>query len=596
MNERYLFEHAEYLLKLALKKTESFEQAEDIVSETLISAIVSLKNKNQIENPKAYLSGILNHKFNDFLRSKYSKPTISYGVIPEFDFVSKEDSTLDKLIQKEEAENVRRIISQLSKNYREVLVRHYIHGQNVQSIADELELNANTVKSRLNTARMNVKTEMEKENMENYEKQSYEPEELDIWMLGELDVECSAFYTNNWTHRIQQNILILAYKKPLTITEISQGLGISAAYIEPIVEELISYDFMARTGDKVYTTFLIFTQEEKFKAYDHDKAIAEKYAKPMWEVLETYLEKIRQKDFYKKMNKRQQASLLQFAAIFIIQEACREVEYEKWPKPKSMEIKHECGGTGSWYGYAYGFSQPLNTEPDWDYVTGHSLCKLNGCHSVSTGRYKDLEEIRFYAYDVVAGFTFSQWRPLDDLQFLKVAYALYAEEEEEIPLITPNFFDPEVIKKYEQYHFIGKEPDSENPDSNCAVEVLNLPVLTHEELEELYKNIFHESILDFEAKFHTELGELFVNPVEPPKHLKEAIPESLKYQLCADAFVMALVYQGAWNGYYKCEYPIGKDWVPACVITLGKKLTTEELTNVDLWKKDAGLENDLTER
>ena len=52
-NEMHLFDHGEYLLKLAL------------------------------ENPKTYLSGILNHKFNDFLRSKYSKPVISYGVIPD---------------------------------------------------------------------------------------------------------------------------------------------------------------------------------------------------------------------------------------------------------------------------------------------------------------------------------------------------------------------------------------------------------------------------------------------------------------------------------------------------------------------------------
>ena len=52
-NEMHLFDHGEYLLKLAL------------------------------ENPKPYISGILNHKFNDFLRSKYSKPVISYGVIPD---------------------------------------------------------------------------------------------------------------------------------------------------------------------------------------------------------------------------------------------------------------------------------------------------------------------------------------------------------------------------------------------------------------------------------------------------------------------------------------------------------------------------------
>ena len=159
-----LFDYAPYLLKLAVKKTDNFEQAEDLVSETLLSAIVAKPEK--IENLQAYLTGILNHKFNDSLRSKYSKPVISYGVIPRFDFESSEEPTLDKLIKNEERENVRSFIAQLSKNYREVLVRHFIHGQNLQSIAEELDLNANTVKSRLNTARMNLRSQMEKKEME----------------------------------------------------------------------------------------------------------------------------------------------------------------------------------------------------------------------------------------------------------------------------------------------------------------------------------------------------------------------------------------------------------------------------------------------
>ena len=115
--------------RFSFKKTNNFEQAEDLVSETLISALVSLRDGKSIDNLKAYLSVILNHKFNDFLRSKYSRPTIYYGVIPEYDFASNEKSVENQLIQKEEAEKVRQIISQPSKNYREVLVRHFIHGQ-----------------------------------------------------------------------------------------------------------------------------------------------------------------------------------------------------------------------------------------------------------------------------------------------------------------------------------------------------------------------------------------------------------------------------------------------------------------------------------
>ena len=75
---------------------------------------------------------------------------------------------------------------------------------------------------------------------------------------------------------------------------------------------------------------------------------------------------------------------------------------------------------------------------------------MNGCHSVSNIKYKDNIKLGFWAYDVASGFTWSQWRPLDDIQFLKVAYAFYSNEKENVSLIVPNFFDNELIEKYKK--------------------------------------------------------------------------------------------------------------------------------------------------
>ena len=104
-------------------------------------------------------------------------------------------------------------------------------------------------------------------------------------------------------------------------------------------------------------------------------------------------------------------------------------------------------------------------------------------------------------------------------------------------------------------------------DSEKINVVLNLPVLNEEDSDELFKDIAHECILDFVKQFHDELKELLVNPVEPPKHLKGLVPEILKYQQCGDAFVMSLVYQGAWNGFVRKN-----ESVPAMIICLGKKM------------------------
>ena len=45
MKEKHLLEYSEYLFSLALKNTNNFEQAEDLVSETLIFALISIRKK-----------------------------------------------------------------------------------------------------------------------------------------------------------------------------------------------------------------------------------------------------------------------------------------------------------------------------------------------------------------------------------------------------------------------------------------------------------------------------------------------------------------------------------------------------------------------
>lgn len=47
----------------------------------------------------------------------------------------------------DEAENVRKAVAYLAKNYREVIVRYYMNGQSVSQIASELSIPEGTVKA-----------------------------------------------------------------------------------------------------------------------------------------------------------------------------------------------------------------------------------------------------------------------------------------------------------------------------------------------------------------------------------------------------------------------------------------------------------------
>lgn len=73
----------------------------------------------------------------------------------------------------DEAENVRKAVAYLAKNYREVIVGYYMNGQSVRRIASELGIPEGTVKSRLHLGRDHVKKGIS--DMEKYSKQSYSP-------------------------------------------------------------------------------------------------------------------------------------------------------------------------------------------------------------------------------------------------------------------------------------------------------------------------------------------------------------------------------------------------------------------------------------
>lgn len=70
------------------------------------------------------------------------------------------------LLQREEYASVRREIGRLISLYREVVVRHYVHGQSVEQIAEALSIPRGTVLSRLSAARSQIKEGLEK--MEKY--------------------------------------------------------------------------------------------------------------------------------------------------------------------------------------------------------------------------------------------------------------------------------------------------------------------------------------------------------------------------------------------------------------------------------------------
>ena len=197
-----------------------------------------------------------------------------------------------------EAENLRRLVARMTKQYREVLTQHYFRGLGIREIAEKLSIPENTVKSRLRLGRDKLRKEL---TMEKYEKQSFAPETLWIAGSGSVGMDDEP-YSLVKDDRIAMNLLILAYEKPVTLPELADAIGISTAYIEPVVERLVNGELMKRTEDKVFTDFIIYTEEDRLSGLELQKELAARQFDVIWKIVEEGLDVLRNAAYYTRQN------------------------------------------------------------------------------------------------------------------------------------------------------------------------------------------------------------------------------------------------------------------------------------------------------
>ena len=274
--------YIEYLFALALHKCGNLHDAEDLTQDTLLAAYQYLRRGGEIANMKYWLTSTLSHKWNDKLRKKYRLPTVSIDMIPD-------DVEDDVKVDGPTAEEVRREVAYLAKLQREVIVRHYLQGEKVQSIADELGVPKGTVLSRLSSGREQMRKGFEE--MEKYDKQSYRPERLDVSCHGR-----QGFHDEPWSlvanDLMKQNILIAAYDNPITVVEISKTLGIPTAYVETAVNDLLKSELMAKSGNKVFTDFMITTPEQLHRGLDVEIDLVERNYVALLKLINEYLDEL----------------------------------------------------------------------------------------------------------------------------------------------------------------------------------------------------------------------------------------------------------------------------------------------------------------
>ena len=338
--EKQCGEYLEYLYHLAGKRYNDCPDIDTLVQDTLTALIVKISLGKSIEYPKGFLSAVLKNKYNAWLREKYKAEYVEYsdGTI---------SGTYNEIEEKEEAERkteeyeaVRREIGRLIRIYREVIVRHYVHGQPVEQIAGELGIPRGTVLSRLSAARDQIKEGLE--NMEKYSQISYEPQTASIGIWGNAGLKGEPFSLMRTD--IEANILNLAYKNPVSVRGIADTMGMPSAYVEPIIDSLVKGELMGRTaGGLVYTRCFMQRYEDAFGDIPAQEKLADQHASGVWKIVWKHIEPLTKRDDFAEMSDKQKATMLLFVMNQMLSDIVHKSRPDSEHSPKQPPDRPDAG-------------------------------------------------------------------------------------------------------------------------------------------------------------------------------------------------------------------------------------------------------------
>ena len=347
--------HLDYLYTTAHIKYGDCPEIDTLVQDSIVAFFIREQKGEAISHSKAMLDSILRHKYNDWLRRKYRNRLVSYEAdLPE----DTPNEEIDLPALSEEYTDVRREIGRLMRIYREVTVRHYVHGQSVEEIAAALNIPRGTVLSRLSRARHQIKEGLT--NMEKYSSVSYEPKDMSVGIWG-YTAPHSGEPFSLVTSPIEVNALVLAYEHPLSVRGIADAMGIPCAYMEPVADKLVAGELMGRTASGLlYTRCHLQDIENRYGNIPAQEALASERAAEIAQIVQKHTEKLFALPTVMKMTEKQKATLW----LIVLNEALTIAVQETRPTPANAPKEPpERPNGGKWLASCTVFDQDPAKRP-----------------------------------------------------------------------------------------------------------------------------------------------------------------------------------------------------------------------------------------
>ena len=270
-------DYAKPLFGYALKRTGSREEAEDLAQEIMLQLLQSLPADDRIRNLDAYIWTIAKytsaHRAGDRARSPR---TVALNGVPEQAFREKHAIDagllpLERVIEAETLQSLRREIAFLSETHRRIVVMHYYEGRKQGDIARLLNLPVGTVKWHLHDARQQLRKGMGRMR----DKATLAMSPIRLTGTGHAGSPGEKGETADFLGRpLAQNIVYAAYGKPLTVAEIAAKLDVPPTLLEGEVLHLTEYAFLSETGPGRYQSNTILWDFDERQIEDSHRLYA----------------------------------------------------------------------------------------------------------------------------------------------------------------------------------------------------------------------------------------------------------------------------------------------------------------------------------
>lgn len=153
--EKFIIENTDTVYRFAYTYTKNFQDAEDVVNESVVKALRSVHTLKNVTYIKTWFYKIIANTALTHIKARDKISLVSYDEISSTSFSEDDYSNLSLNI----------LTEKLDIKYKPIIVLRFLENMTISEISKILDLNENTVKTRLYKALSLLKIKIEEDEL-----------------------------------------------------------------------------------------------------------------------------------------------------------------------------------------------------------------------------------------------------------------------------------------------------------------------------------------------------------------------------------------------------------------------------------------------